>query len=972
MAKNFLTPLGLVSLPSDPATGSEGQLYFNTTSDIVRVYKNGVWENLTPTTEEIQDAVAPLLFHDNHTNLSVEYNDENNQLILTAASASLSASAGYYGSFYDTTTQSATVANTAYTVEINTTVEQNGVQIENNINGRPTRVKFLNTGVYNIQFSAQLYKPTSNAADVYVWIALNGTNVPHSAGTTGLTGNNSKIVVAWNYVMTMNANDFLEFKWSSSDNGVQMLTNTSAAPSPQIPSIIVTAQQVAAVLPGNGSGSSNYLNDLLDVSIINPENHQLVAFNQETGLWKNLHPSEINLATIVNLNNAIVTASAAAVSSASANTVSQINALTTSDIEEGSNLYFTNQRSLNTASTALVHNNHVNLTAVYNSASNQIILSASGGGSEIFYQSASPSTPEVGTLWVDEDGSLEDEIAGISHNHDLTYLTINNASSTYATIVDLNNIDLTSTINTASAAAYASASAYTNQEVLQYWSEDNTGNLLPNTDNELSIGSSELRVQHLYLGASSLYLQSPNSASTNIAMRLDSNNDLTINNSKLITVDNANDNLNLDLSNYITASAASATYQKLIPFGSASPVPTNAGEMWVDTNDGARTLKIWDGIEWFEEGYVPIPTVTSISPSSYNGLTGTLFEVFGTNFQTGATVAFIGSNGTAYSASIVTRNSSTKLTVGSINLTTANEPYSIRVTNPSGNYGLLANALDAGSTPTWNTSAGNLGTMYDIERGVKTYTVSATDPDGTSLIYSVTSGSLPGGMTLNSSTGVISGTATAVVSDTTYTFTIQATDGVNTSSREFNIIVKAPVTLTYYSNSTFTAPAQLTGVSLLAVGGGGGAGNNRGNGPGGNGGGGGIVFYNFKAVTAGQSYSIVIGGGGAGAGCNNQSGCQGGSTTGVGVTAGAGGGGVSEYNGNCSGGTSSVGVGADVIYDGGTGGCSFGAAGGGFQYTNTSFGSPTIFGGQCASGYYGGGGCASGGGGAAGIFRIKY
>ena len=95
-----------------------------------------------------------------------------------------------------------------------------------------------------------------------------------------------------------------------------------------------------------------------------------------------------------------------------------------------------------------------------------------GGGGEIFYQSASPSAPAVGTLWVDEDGTVEDDIAGITHNHDSqylsissasnTYLTKNNASSTYATIVDLNNIDLTSTINTASAAAYASASAYTN------------------------------------------------------------------------------------------------------------------------------------------------------------------------------------------------------------------------------------------------------------------------------------------------------------------------------------------------------------------------------------------------------------------------------------------------------------------------------------------------------------------------------
>jgi hypothetical protein len=47
MAKKFLTPLGLVGLASDPATGSEGQLYFNTTDDVVRVYANGEWTELS-------------------------------------------------------------------------------------------------------------------------------------------------------------------------------------------------------------------------------------------------------------------------------------------------------------------------------------------------------------------------------------------------------------------------------------------------------------------------------------------------------------------------------------------------------------------------------------------------------------------------------------------------------------------------------------------------------------------------------------------------------------------------------------------------------------------------------------------------------------------------------------------------------------------------------------------------------------
>jgi hypothetical protein len=47
MAKKFLTPLGIVGLASDPATGSEGQLYFNTTDDVVKVYANGAWTELT-------------------------------------------------------------------------------------------------------------------------------------------------------------------------------------------------------------------------------------------------------------------------------------------------------------------------------------------------------------------------------------------------------------------------------------------------------------------------------------------------------------------------------------------------------------------------------------------------------------------------------------------------------------------------------------------------------------------------------------------------------------------------------------------------------------------------------------------------------------------------------------------------------------------------------------------------------------
>jgi hypothetical protein len=43
MAKRFLTPIGILNLASDPATGSDGQIYYNSTSDILKIYVNGAW-----------------------------------------------------------------------------------------------------------------------------------------------------------------------------------------------------------------------------------------------------------------------------------------------------------------------------------------------------------------------------------------------------------------------------------------------------------------------------------------------------------------------------------------------------------------------------------------------------------------------------------------------------------------------------------------------------------------------------------------------------------------------------------------------------------------------------------------------------------------------------------------------------------------------------------------------------------------
>ncbi len=56
MARNFLTGLRLVNLPTDPLSGSEGELYFNTTNDVIKIYYNGSWHTLTGINEGPADA----------------------------------------------------------------------------------------------------------------------------------------------------------------------------------------------------------------------------------------------------------------------------------------------------------------------------------------------------------------------------------------------------------------------------------------------------------------------------------------------------------------------------------------------------------------------------------------------------------------------------------------------------------------------------------------------------------------------------------------------------------------------------------------------------------------------------------------------------------------------------------------------------------------------------------------------------
>jgi len=176
------------------------------------------------------------------------------------------------------------------------------------------------------------------------------------------------------------------------------------------------------------------------------------------------------------------------------------------------------------------------------------------------------------------------------------------------------------------------------------------------------------------------------------------------------------------------------------------------------------------------------PTITGISPSVIEN-TQTAITITGTNYVDTPIVEAINSTGAITAADSVSFTSATTLVA---NFTLAVDgTYFIRIENNDGNAVRSGTAiLTVSDAPAWQTAAGSLGTVD--AGGTISFTVNATN----ATAYAVQSGSLPGGASLNTSTGAITGTESGATQNTTYNFTIRATDAqAQTADRAFSIAV---------------------------------------------------------------------------------------------------------------------------------------------------------------------------------------
>ena len=204
-------------------------------------------------------------------------------------------------------------------------------------------------------------------------------------------------------------------------------------------------------------------------------------------------------------------------------------------------------------------------------------------------------------------------------------------------------------------------------------------------------------------------------------------------------------------------------------------------------NATSNLLEYYNGTSW-----TPIdtpPTVTSVNNTNIletQIAAGFDLVVTGTNFKSGATATFIGNDGTEHISPTTTVNTTTQITARvHTSVSNSNEPYDVKIGNLSGLAGTLEDAFNVNAKSSWTTAAGILTTIGCNATGIHT-TIAATDPEGDTITYS---GTVGGGLALNSSTGAISGDPTDVSSNTTLSFTANATSSGQATPRNFSVVV---------------------------------------------------------------------------------------------------------------------------------------------------------------------------------------
>jgi hypothetical protein len=443
MAKKFLSTLKIVNLPSDPTAGSEGELYFNTSASVAKIYQAGAWSVLGAgggggsTTVSTTEPASPEIgdsWYKNDTGEFYVYDGsywvEVNGVIEGTNSFKTISVSGQSDVVADSSTDTLSlIAGTNVSITTNSTNDS----ITINADSKSTSSVYLvrnNTGSTILKgtlVSASGAEP-SGRIDVEPFAAVGGINSELTVmgmATANISNGVNGEVISFGTLTGLDTRGDVasgiavgDETWAAGDilfahpTVAGKLTKVRPQHDLAVAFITVrhasTGQIAVRIVPGN-----NHLEWMHDVLISGSvQNGESLVWNSASGLWMNQLVSGGGGATTT------ISETDPASPSVGDTWYKQSNGsffiydgnywVEVNGIIDG----LTEDQVQDYASTLFTHNNHSNVIATYDDVNNKILLSLNLNA---YLTQASAST---------------------------TYLTISSASATYATQADLDNIDL--------------------------------------------------------------------------------------------------------------------------------------------------------------------------------------------------------------------------------------------------------------------------------------------------------------------------------------------------------------------------------------------------------------------------------------------------------------------------------------------------------------------------------------------------
>ena len=138
------------------------------------------------------------------------------------------------GSFYSTQDQLAASTSTGYGVTFNSTHHSDGITLSNN-----SRINVTYAGTYQFSITLQIEHNNSSEATVTVWEKRNGTtDTPYSGHLFDVKGNDF-YVVNWVFTRHLEANDYIEVYWATTDTQLNLHSEAATALHPGVASATI-------------------------------------------------------------------------------------------------------------------------------------------------------------------------------------------------------------------------------------------------------------------------------------------------------------------------------------------------------------------------------------------------------------------------------------------------------------------------------------------------------------------------------------------------------------------------------------------------------------------------------------------------------------------------------------------------------------------------------------------------------------